>query len=75
MNKLISIDDSDLDQVSGGGPIVNTVGNVLNGLLGGLGRVEDRVEHSLARPLNAAGAFIGGTLGAAKNALGILFGG
>jgi hypothetical protein len=74
MSKLISIDDADLDQVSGGGPIATAVGNVAGTVIGAAGRVEDGLNNLLARPINAIGAVVGGAFGGLKAGLGILFG-
>jgi hypothetical protein len=74
MNKLISLDDSALDQVSGGGPIVNTASNVINGVLGGLGRVEDKAEHVLGNIGYRVGGAIGSLFGGLKGAVDSLLG-
>ena len=55
MNKLISIDDTDLDQVSGGGPIATTIGNVAGTVIGDLGRIEDKAEALIGRTLGFVG--------------------
>lgn len=58
MNKLISIDDADLDQVSGGGPIATTIGNIAGTVIGDLGRLEDKADALIGRTLNAVGQVV-----------------
>lgn len=58
MNQLISIDDSDLDQVSGGGPIATTIGNVAGTVIGGLGRLEDKADQVIGHALGFVGQVV-----------------
>lgn len=58
MNQLISIDDSDLDQVSGGGPIATTVGNIAGTVIGAAGRVEDKAEALIGHALGFVGQVV-----------------
>jgi hypothetical protein len=81
MNKLITIDDSALDQVSGGGVIASTAGaavevatGVVNTAIGTAGRIEDSINGILGGLFGRVGRIAGAAVSGVKGVIGAAIG-